>query len=333
MSRRNRSVQARRRGVLLALLLLALGVGAYVGLGGGSTGRTARTARRPALGAPGGTARAASPAAPPAPVKPPVPHLLVTVPGASRSWRVAARVDGQPAAWVAQRSGVAVMRFEQPLVHLDLHPGLNDGGGTGWAYGSSVNRREIHLLVAAFNGGFKLTYANVGFLLGSHVAVPVKPGLASIVTYTDGTTDIGAWDGGVPDRTKRVFSVLQNQHLLIDQGQPVASVSSCGMACWGETLGGGTSVARSGLGITSGGRLVWAAGEQLTPSGLADVLVAAGAVRAVELDINPFWVAGYLYPHHPSGPSPVPVLPDQHGIAGELLEPNARDFLVVVARR
>ncbi len=128
-----------------------------------------------------------------------------------------------------------------------------------------------------------------------------------------------------------MFSVLQNQQLLIDRGQAAANVDSCIVACWGETIGSATTVARSGIGVTAGGQLVWAAGEQLTPGQLARALLAAGAVRAVELDINPFWVAGYLYVHRSSGPAPVPVVPGQHGIAGELLEPDARDFLAIVA--
>jgi hypothetical protein len=76
---------------------------------------------------------------------------------------------------------------------------------------------------------------------------------------------------------------------------------------------------------------VWAAGEQLSPAGLAAALIGAGAVRAIELDINPDWVAGYLYVHHTGGPSPVPVVPGQLGIAGKLLEPYSRDFLAIVA--
>ena len=90
-------------------------------------------------------------------------------------------------------------------------------------------------------------------------------------------------------------------------------------------------MARSALGITAGGDLVWAAGEQLLPSQLAGALVRAGAVRAIELDINPDWVDGYLYVHHRGGPSAVPVVPGQLGIAGELLEPYSRDFLTIVA--
>ncbi len=242
-----------------------------------------------------------------------------------------AKVHGRPAAWLAQRSGVTLMRFDQSLVHLTLHAGSSDGGVTGWTYGDKITPREIHLLIAAVNGGFKLTYRDVGFMSGGHVAVPLKAGLASIVTYTDGTTDIGAWRAGVPSAGKTVFSVLQNQRLLIDGGVAPASVSDCIIACWGETIGARTSVARAGLGITASGQLVWAAGEELLPSQLAATLTAAGAVRAIELDINPDWVAGYLYPHHRVGPTPVPVIPGQLGIAGKLLEPDSRDFLAFVA--
>jgi hypothetical protein len=260
------------------------------------------------------------------------PRLLVTAPGQPTTrWRVVAQVRGQPAAWIAQRSGVTLMRFDQGLVHLTLHAGSSDGGVSGWTYGDRITPREIHLLVAAFNGGFKLTYRDVGFSSGGHVAVALKARLASIVTYTDGTTDIGAWHAGVPSAGKTVFSVLQNQRLLVDRGVAATSVSNCLITCWGETIGSRTFVARSGLGINASGQLVWAAAEHLSPAGLAAALIGGGAVRAIELDINPDWVAGYLYVHHTGGPSPVPAVPGQLGIAGELLEPYSRDFLAVVA--
>jgi hypothetical protein len=260
------------------------------------------------------------------------PHLVVTAPRApSAGWTVVAEVRGHPAAWIEQRSGVTFMRFDQSLVHLTLHAGSTDGGVAGWTYGDQISAREIHLVLAAFNGGFRLDYADVGFSSGGHVAVALKPGLASIVTYTDGTSNIGSWLNGVPTARKTVFSVLQNQQLLVDRGAPAATVTNCVLACWGHTIQALTTVARSGLGITASGQLVWAAGEQLSPAALAAALIGAGAVRAIELDINPDWVAGYLYTHHPTGPTAVPVVPGQLGIAGELLAPYSRDFLAVVA--
>jgi hypothetical protein len=262
------------------------------------------------------------------------PPALVVAPAASASasWAPVASVHGHPAAWIASRGGATLLRFDQRWVRLVLHAGSADGGVVGWRYGDQIERSEIHHVVAGFNGGFKLTYGNVGFVSGGHVAVALSPGLASIVTYTDGTTGVGSWDNGVPSRRSPVYSVLQNERLLVDRGVAAANVSSCIISCWGATIQNLESVARSALGIRADGQLVWAAGEQLTPAQLAAALIAGGAVRAVELDINPDWVAGYLYTHHPSGPVAVPVVPGQRGIAGQLLAPYARDFFTVVAR-
>ncbi|MGA2452485.1 MAG: hypothetical protein ABSG93_03110 [Solirubrobacteraceae bacterium] len=328
------SVYRRRRMGALVFLVALILVAAVLGP---SLGRSEPSGAHGAPAAAHGvhTRRAVPPPAP-APTRPaPAPQpsrLLVSMPAATTTgWSIVAEVRGQPAAWLAQRAGVTLMRFKQRLLHLNLHAGSLDGGVSGWTYGDQITPREIHLIVAAFNGGFKLSYPNVGFMSGGHVAVPLKPGLASIVTYTDGTTDIGAWHAGVPSAHQSVFSVLQNQQLLVDRGLPAVSTAGCVIACWGGTVEGRMAVARSGLGVTSGGQLVWAAGERLLPSELAAALVDAGAVRAIELDINPDWVAGYLYIHHPSGPAPTPVVPGQLGIAGELLEPDTRDFLTIVA--
>ena len=261
------------------------------------------------------------------------PHVRVVPPPspAPAGWTAVAWVRGHPAVWLAQRGGVAMLRLDQRYVHLTLHAGSSDGGVSGWTYGDEVTRREIHLVIATFNGGFKLTYSNVGFMSGGHVAVALKPGLGSVVTYSDGTTDVGAWHSGVPAARKGVFSVLQNQRLLVDRGVAASTAASCILACWGATIGSRTIVARSGLGVTAGGLLVWAAGEALTPEALASALIAEGAVRAVELDINPDWVAGYLYVHHPPGPTATPMVPGQSGVAGQFLAPYSRDFFAAVA--
>jgi hypothetical protein len=162
--------------------------------------------------------------------------------------------------------------------------------------------------------------------------MPLQSGRASIVTYRDGTTAIGAWKEGVPAAGRPVYSVLQNLSLLVDRGSAAASAESCIQACWGATVGGVDVVARSALGITGTGELVWGAGEHLLPATLARGLIAAGVQRAVELDINPDWVAGYLYVHGGRGPTGSPVVPEQLGIAGRFLEPYSRDFFAVVAR-
>jgi len=257
---------------------------------------------------------------------------LVTGPGRPGSmWKPVASIGGQPATWIAQRSGVTLLRFDQRLVHVALHAGSSEPGGQGWTYGDRIGGGEVHRIVAAFNGGFKLSYGSVGFLADGRVAVPLAVGLGSIVTYRNGVTDIGAWRQGVPASGLRVASVLQNLHLLVDHGVAAPTVENCIRGCWGGTLGGAPDVARSALGITGDGQLVWAAGESLSPAMIAQALVGAGVVRAVELDINPEWIAGYLYVHHRGGPTAVPVVPHQFGIPGRYLVPHGRDFFTILA--
>jgi hypothetical protein len=250
---------------------------------------------------------------------------------ATSSWQPVARIAGKVAAWQAQRGGVTLLRFDQQLVRLALHAGLGEPEGS-WTYGDRIGPREIHRVVAAVNGGFKFETGVIGFMADGRVAVALRPGLASIVTYRNGTTQIGAWEGGVPARGQPIASVLQNLHLLVDHGAAAGSSESCVQECWGSTLGGGTLIARSALGIAGDGQLVWAAGEKLSPAAIAQALVGAGVQRAVELDINPEWVAGYLYAHGRRGPSAEPVVAGQNGIPGRFLEPYSRDFFTILAR-
>jgi hypothetical protein len=256
------------------------------------------------------------------------------LPRASGSaWSVLSKVAGVPVAWIATRSGVTLVRFDQRRVTLALHAGTIDPGGSGWRYGPAVVGSELHHLVAAFNGGFRLNTHSGGFLSFGHVGMALSGGLASIVTYRDGATAIGTWGSGVPQRGRAIASVRQNLSLLIDHGVPAANVDSCVEACWGATLGGVLDVARAALGIDRAQQLIWAAGEKLSVGDLARTLAAAGAVSAVELDINPDWVAGYVYGHH-AGSAPVgsPLVPGQFGVSGHFLAPYGRDFFTVLSR-
>jgi hypothetical protein len=259
------------RVVLLALPLAALSLcGAGCGRQSSSTvtvsvpqttGAVAQRPRHAGNGRPSGSASATpSPAAPAPAVRRPVGPAVTVPRQAGSGWSVAATVSGQPAAWIAQRDGVTLMRFDQGLLRLDLHAGSAEPAGGGWSYGSEISRREIHRLVAAFNGGFRLSYGSVGFMAGGRVAVPLTSGLGSIVTYQDGGTEIGAWREGVPARGRRVASVLQDLSLLVDRSAAAGTVESCAIGCWGSTLGGVVDVARSALGIAGDGRLLWAAG-------------------------------------------------------------------------
>lgn len=267
------------------------------------------------------------------PSPPPYPRLLAAATSTQPtnfvpaiSWR------GHPAVYVARRPGVSLLSFNQSLVSLHLHSGTVDAGAAGWRYGPAITGFERRRLVAGFNGAFRLDTNSGGFFANGRTGASLRPGLGSIVTYSDGSTDIGAWHQGVPAAAKHVVSVRQNLQLLIANGRAAANIGC--LLCWGATLGGTATPARSALGITVDGHLIWAGGENLTVSSLASALLDARVVRAVELDINPEWVAGYLYRHRGArGPvTAVQVVAGQRGVAGQFLAPDSRDFFSVVAR-
>lgn len=334
-----------RRSPALALSAAAVAI-AVAACGGGSGGpsgagskttRSAGSARRPSgartttTPATGTVQTVVHKASRPAP--PPYPRVLgVALSTHPTDFAPVISWKGQPVAWLSRSpAGVAMLSFKQPELRLRLHSGTSDAGTIGWRYGPVISGRERRRLVAAFNGGFRLAVGAGGFQSFGRTAVPLRAGLGSVVTYTDGTTDIGSWRGEVPAPGRSVASVRQNLPLLIDHGS-AASTVSC-LTCWGATLGGVIDPARSALGITADGRLVWAGAEHATVSEIADALLGAGVVRAVELDINPEWVAAYLYGHRGgSGPlAAVPVVPGQHGIPGQYLAPWSRDFFTIVA--
>ena len=242
------------------------------------------------------------------------------------SWR------DQTAVYVARRSDISLLSFNQRLVTLHLHSGTGDAGATGWRYGPEIGGSERRHLIAAFNGAFKLDTNSGGFFSDGRTGAPLSAGLGSVVTYADGSTDIGAWREGVPGPAQQVVSVRQNLRLLISGGRAAANIAC--LPCWGATLGGTATPARSALGITADGHLIWAGGEHLTTARLAEALLSARVVRAVELDINPEWVAAYLYGHRGGrGPvAPVQVVAGQPGVSGQFLAPYSRDFFSLVAR-
>ena len=278
------------------------------------------------------TRRPAPPRPPPA--APVYPRLLRSALGSLPTGFVpAVRWHDRTAVWIARsQSGVALLSFDQQLVGLVLHSGTVDAGTAGWRYGPTIAGRERGHLIAAFIGGFRLDTGAGGFESDGRTGSPLRAGLGSVVTYVDGYTDIGSWKRELPAPGRGVVSVRQNLTLLIDRGA-IAPTVDC-LACWGATLGGVSDPARSGLGITADGRLVWAGGEHLSVGQLAGAMLGAGVVRAVELDINPEWVAAYVYGHRGgTGPlAPVPIVPAQPGVPGQFLVPYSRDFFTIVAR-
>jgi hypothetical protein len=189
-------------------------------------------------------------------------------------------------------------------------------------------------LLAAFNGGFRIYVYQTGWYDQGRSAVPLHTGAASLVIFADGTATVADW-GRDALAGSAVVAVRQNLTLLVDHG--VAVPTAADPYRWGAVLGGGAFTWRSGVGVTAAGDLVYAAGPGLDPAALARLLVAAGAVRAMELDINPEWVSFSTFAHVGStggGGSigGVNLLAGMYLAPAHYLQPYSRDFFAVFAR-
>ena len=98
---------------------------------------------------------------------------------------------------------------------------------------------------------------------------------------------------------------------------------------WGGTITHQEYVARSALGQNAAGGLIYAASMSTSPADLARALAGAGAVTAMELDINPEWVQ-LDAAKSPGGPLTAEV-PGQHRPASQYLTGWTRDFIEVLA--
>jgi len=183
-------------------------------------------------------------------------------------------------------------------------------------------------LLATFNSGFKLSDAKGGFVLNSHTFATMRDGQGTLVGYADGQVNVIDWRYGSTAPASVSFA-RQNLPLIVDEGKANPNLSNG--AEWGATVGNAILVWRSGIGIDRYGNLIYAAGNDQTVESLARTLIHAGAVRAMELDINSYWVSFITY-GAPGAEDPTNLLPDMNRPATRYLEPDDRDFLAVYSR-
>lgn len=153
--------------------------------------------------------------------------------------------------------------------------------------------QKSNILVAAFNGGFQKKDGEYGMIVGNTTYLPLQKNLATLFMYTDKKPQIVNFAGGT--LASDVTSVRQNGPMLIQDGKIVANSVAWNMQTWGLTTTNSMYTWRSGLGVTKDGNLVYAVGPSLVPNTLAKALQLAGAVNAMQLDINPVWVRFALY--------------------------------------
>ncbi len=231
---------------------------------------------------------------------------------------------------------VFVSWMDPKLVDIELFPGSELPGGT-WEKPNYLTPELCPSAIMASNGGFRMDQARGGYYDEGRAAYPLVNGGASLVFLKDGTVDVAEWGRDYTDADLgRIESVRQNLTLMADDGKPSPKLENTD---WGALLPNSYFVWRSGYGVTADGALVYAGGPALTPLDLVTTLTNAGAVRVMEGDINPEWVAANLFTVDAAGAcvgtSGLTGSQDQGGMRSSpdrYLSLDTRDFVAVFAR-
>ena len=245
-------------------------------------------------------------------------------------------VDGRPPVLVTTfrtevdypRIVAYVAWFDHTRTSLAFYPGRYEPPSAPVRGPMEVPQGQRWRLYATFNGGFIHTDTNNGSSINGSLYEPLTPGLATMLSYRDGRVDIRTWNGG-PVAGPNVAFARQSLALIIDHGRLSPALNDSSQ--WGYTLGNAVRVWRTGAGVDRRGNIIYAAADAQTVITLARILQRAGAVRAMELDINPEWPTLNTYAHH-GGLDPVMVVPNYQQSPTRYLVPDDRDFFAVYRR-
>jgi Phosphodiester glycosidase len=245
-------------------------------------------------------------------------------------------IDGKPPVLVTTfRTEVAYPRivayvawFDHTRTALAYYPGRYEPPRATLRGPMEVPYGQRWRLLATFNSGFIYTDGLNGDALNGHVNEPLKYGLATLVGYRNGRVNIVSWRGGTAPGPGVAFA-RQSLPLIIDHGRLNPALNDSTQ--WGYTLGNAVRVWRTGIGIDKRGNIIYAAADYQTVITLAQILKRAGAVRAMQLDINPEWPTLITYRHR-HGLLPTKVVPNYQQPATRYLVPDDRDFFAVYRR-
>jgi len=167
--------------------------------------------------------------------------------------------------------------FDPGKIELHLVCGTADPapGGSG-----KIPKDDLEKAIAAFSGGFQHKHYPSGIIVDGKLLKSMRKDAGTIVVFKDGKIRVGKWGRDFVKVTPEMKDARQCLY-LVDKGKCVAEK-------WYDcfALKNDVSVNRSGIGLDKDGRLIYAAGKEYTFQGLANALIAAGAVQAMCLDMN-----------------------------------------------
>jgi hypothetical protein len=264
------------------------------------------------------------------------PVIHPALPGEGVWHAAAAHAGAQPPVLLTTfRSDPEYPRFVAGVAWIDSKrtrlayvPGLAEPPGISHRGPAEVPPSMRRRVVATFNGGFPLETSNAGLVYRGHTVASMVDGIATLVEYRDGRIDIVRWHGG-PTGGPDIWFAKQNLPPIVYEGRLNPNLSDGPE--WGATVNNAVRVWRSGLGIDRHGNLIYAAANYQTVGSLAEILRRAGAVRALELDINEDWTSFISY-RGPGAFEPSNLLPEMFRPSTRYLTPDERDFFAVYTR-
>jgi hypothetical protein len=272
-----------------------------------------------------------------APWPPPVaPVIHPALPGEG-TWRpTGPDVRGGPPVLVTEfrperdypRNVAYVAWFDHTRAQLAFYPGRYEPPKAAVRGPMQVPDSQRSRLLATFNAGFIYSDGKNGSSDNGLTNEPLKDGLATLVGYRDGRVDIVVWHGG-PDAGPQYAFTRQSLPPIVWHNRLNPRLGDGSL--WGATLGNAVRVWRTGVGIDRRGNLIYAAADYMTVTSLARLLEHAGAVDAMQFDINPEWPSLITYAHDPRL-VPHKVVPNPMQATTRYLVPDDRDFFAVYRR-
>ena len=272
----------------------------------------------------------------PAPI---APIFATPLPGEGVWKRTGPSVQGRPPVLVTTyrpdptypQMVAYVAWFNHSLIDLAYYPGRYEPPKASNRGPSMVPDDQRYRLLATFNAGFIYSDGDNGSAVNGQTNEPLTDGNATLVGYKDGQISIDKWHSG-PNPPSNVAWARQSLAPIVWNGvlNPELNTNPDSPQ-WGYTVGNAIRVWRTGVGINKDGDLIYVVANDQTVVSLAQILRHAGAIDAMEFDINADWHTLITYSHE-HGLDPTMVEPQPNESVNRYLYPDDRDFFAVYER-
>lgn len=221
---------------------------------------------------------------------------------------VASKVGGVKAVYVTRvradkvhtKYYASVMWIDTKLTKAMFIPGYEEPAGGPNPFNGALPEEFWPIVLANFNGAFRLEDTMAGYAYDGKVIKPLVKGKGTTVVYRDGSIKVGKWGRDFPQLTDDMMAVRQNLNLIVDKGESKVTSASDNVV-WGATTDKESLAWRAAIGQRDDGSIVYVGSPYLSAQGLADTLVGAGVQEAMVLDMNNWWTAGFYFRHKKDG--------------------------------